>query len=352
MTTADTAAALHRRLLDEGGGLAELHRLVLDAVPLATPAERAELARLVEARLVGLGPVDQLTRDPTVSEVMINGPGPVWVERAGRIEPAGLTLDAEELALLIERIVAPTGRTIDPLRPWLDAQLADGSRVNVVDAPIAVDGPYVTIRRFALAHPSLDRFGPSELTHRLESLVGDGATLLVSGGTGAGKTTLLNGLAGAIPRSERVVTVEDVAELRLDHPHVVRLECRPAGTEGVGAVAMHDLVRTALRMRPDRLVLGEVRGPEAFDLLQAFNTGHDGGMATVHANSPHDALRRLASLVAAAGTGIPHGVVVDLIASAIDVVVQVARTADETRRVVAVAEVSGPETVRTVWERP
>jgi pilus assembly protein CpaF len=352
MTDVDLVADVHRRLVDAGGGLADIGRLIAGRAPLLTSAERDHVGRQVAARFAGLGPIQHLFEDPDVSEIMINGPGPVWVERRGAIEAAGIELDRAALELLVERIVAPIGRQVDPLRPWVDGRLGDGSRVNIVGRPVALDGPYITIRRFTLRRPALAAFGSPAMAAALAGLVEAGATIVVSGGTGSGKTSLLNALAGRLPTRCRVVTVEDAAELDLPLPHVVRLECRPPGTEGVGQVDVRDLVRTALRMRPDRLILGEVRGPEAFDLMQAFNTGHRGGMSTVHANSPVDALRRLATLVLAAGTAVPASVVADQLAAAIDVVVQVARTDGVAREVVDIARVVGPADVASMDVEP
>jgi pilus assembly protein CpaF len=345
MTDIDLVARVHRQLVDDGGGLADIGRMIAERAPLLTATEREHVGDQVAARFGGLGPIDHLFDDPAVSEIMINGPGPVWVERRGVIEPADVTVNRDELELLVERMVAPIGRQIDPLRPWVDGRLTDGSRVNIVGRPVALDGPYVTIRRFTLERPALDAFGPPGVVRALGDLIEAGATIVVSGGTGSGKTSLLNALAGRLPPESRVLTVEDAAELDLPLPHVVRLECRPPGSEGVGRVDVRDLVRTALRMRPDRLILGEVRGPEAFDLMQAFNTGHRGGMSTVHANSPVDALRRLATLVLSAGTMVPASVVGEQLAAAIDVIVQVARTAGVAREVVDIARVVGPTEV-------
>lgn len=347
MSDRELIAAVHRALVDRGGGVDDIAELVAHHAPLLTSSDRAELSREVAARFEGLGAIEHLFEDPQVSEVMVNGPGPVWIERHGVIEATSVVLGEAELDLLVERIVAPIGRQVDPLRPWVDGRLHDGSRVNIVGRPVALDGPYVTVRRFVLKRPSLGSFGAGWVS-TLERLVREGATILVSGGTGSGKTSLLNALAGLLPVECRVVTVEDAAELELPLPHVVRLECRPPGAEGVGEVDVRDLVRTALRMRPDRIVLGEVRGAEAFDLMQALNTGHRGGMSTIHANSPDDALRRLETLVLSAGTGVPAAVVERQLAAAIDVVVQVARTGGLAREVVEVARVIGPGTTEPI----
>jgi len=279
---------------------------------------------------------------------MINGPGPVWIERHGRITRHGLVLERHEIELLIERIVAPIGRRVDRRSPLVDGRLADGSRVNVVVPPIALDGPYVTIRRFVLAVQELEAFASPEDCALLRDRVARGANIIVSGGTGAGKTTLLNAAAAAIDPSQRIVTVEDAAELQLSHPHVVRLEARSASAEGVGELSIRDLVRNALRMRPDRLVVGEVRGGEALDLIQALNTGHRGCLSTVHANGPVDVLRRLETLALLGGDGLPLEAIRSQIAAALDTIVHVERRADGQRQVVEIAEVVGPGAVQPV----
>lgn len=339
----DLARAVHRRLVDEGGDVGDIPAMVGQLAPLLPADERTELHREVASLLGGFGPLDRLFADPQVSEVMVNGPGPVWVERAGVVQRSDVEVDRAELDVIIERIVAPIGRRIDPLQPWIDGRLADGSRVNIVGRPVAVDGPYLTVRRFAAARPALGDFVDPDLpiAGLLCTGVDTGETLLISGGTATGKTSLLNALAARLDPATRVVTVEDAAELALPLPHVVRLECRPPGSEGGGRVDVRDLVRTALRMRPDRLVIGEIRGPEAFDLMQAFNTGHRGGMATIHANGPLDALRRLLTLVLSADTGVPADVVAAQLAAAIDLVVHLGRGPGCERRVVDVGRV-GP----------
>ena len=347
MTDVDLVARVHRRLVEDGGDLETAARLELEA-PLLSPSRRSEIGRQIAARFEGYGVIDHLLHDTEISEVMINGPGPVYVERGGDVEATDVVLDAAELGLLVERILAPIGRRLDPLRPWVDGRLADGSRVNIVGPPIAPDGPCVTIRRFVLARPSLAEFAADDLVGLLRERVRMGATVLVSGGTGAGKTTLLNALAGELAPATRVVTVEDAAELSLPLTNVVRLECRPPGVEGTGQVDVRDLVRVALRLRPDRLLLGEVRGPEAFDLMQALNTGHRGGMSTIHANSPLDAMHRLLGLVLSADAGVPSSVVEAQLARAIDLVVQVARGPGGARVVSDVATVVGPGHVESL----
>ncbi len=311
---------------------------------LAPSAREAAIESLV-ADASGLGPLESLLADPTVDEVMVNGPDEVWVERHGRIERVEVRFDSSDaLRDAIDRILAPTGRRVDDLMPMADARLADGSRVNVALPPLAVDGPTLTIRRFRPEGFSLDRLVEcgtvdGRLAGLLERAVCDGLNILVSGATGSGKTTTLGALARAIPRSERVVTIEDAAELRLDHPHVVRLEARPPGPDGGGEVVIRDLVRNSLRMRPDRLVVGEVRGAEAADMLDAMATGHSGSLSTVHAGTPQAALERLATLTHQAALGLPHEAVTRRIATAIDLVVQQRRLSSGMRVVESVAVV-------------
>ena len=322
-----------------------------DLAPLLPHDGRREVLRLVRSRRVGLGPIDDLLADPEVSEVMVNGPGIVWIERGATLEPSSIELDSREIDLLVERLVVPIGRRVDQRSPCVDGRLADGSRVNIVVPPIALDGPYVTIRRFVLQQVELADFGSAAAA----VLTGDVArhhNLIVSGGTGAGKTTLLNAIAAAIDPAERIVTAEDAAELRLVHPHVVRLESRPQSAEQVGLVTMRDLVRNALRMRPDRVILGEVRGGEAFDLMQALNTGHRGCLSTVHANSATDALRRLESLAVLGGGGFPLEAIREQMARAIDVVVHVDRSSSGRRVITEVADIDVDGTVTVRWSRP
>jgi pilus assembly protein CpaF len=323
----------------------EVRALVEEEAALLGRGTRDELAARIVRDTVGLGPLEDLLADPSVEEVMVNGPDDVYVERAGRIEAVDVRFpDEEELRNAIERILAPLGRRIDELSPMVDARLADGSRVNVVIPPLAVDGPALSIRRFGASRP-----GARELVERgslsttqcelLEQAVGDRRSILVSGGTGAGKTTLLNALSGFIDSGERIVTIEDAAELRLQQRHVVRLESRPASVEGKGEVTVRDLLRNALRMRPDRIVIGEVRGPEALDLLTALNTGHEGALSTLHANSAADALSRLETLALMAGVGLPHEAIAEQVQRGVDLVVHVERRPDGSRRVAEVAEV-------------
>jgi len=326
---------VHARLLAEAGD---------DAVssPVAVRARIAEHLRAEEpllgaerfdgllAELVhevsGLGALEPVLADPTVTELMVNGPGRAYVERDGVLTPVHLDLDAAAIVRLAERIVAPLGLRLDRASPMVDARLADGSRLHAVLPPLAVDGPCLTIRRFGARSLTLTDFAvPPDVDAQLQAMVAGGANLLVAGATGAGKTTLLNSLSRAIPAGERVVTIEETAELRLAQPHVVRLEARPPNAEGAGAVTVRDLVRAALRMRPDRIVVGEVRGGEALDMLQALNTGHDGSLCTIHANGTRDALRRLETLALFGGATLPLGAVRDQIVSCIDAVVFVAR---------------------------
>ncbi|HET6849084.1 MAG TPA: CpaF family protein [Gaiellales bacterium] len=305
----------------------------------------AEVDRVVEAMLddaLGAGPLEPLMRDPDVTEVIVNGPHEVYAERRGTLRRERIEFeDAAHLRHVIERIVSAVGRRVDEASPMVDARLPDGSRVNAVIPPVAIDGPLLTIRRFAsgglrieqlVAIGSLDDAQADLLRICVERRL----NVVISGGTGTGKTTLLNALAAFIAAEERIVTVEDAAELRLAQPHVVRLETRPANVEGRGAIDLRALVRNALRMRPDRIVVGEVRGPEALDMLQAMTTGHDGSLTTVHASSTADALRRIETMVLMAGLDLPHAAVRDHVRSAVDVIVQLVRGADGTRSVRAV----------------
>ncbi len=346
------AGDLRARLLaapGEGDPQARIAALVdAEAAPLAQ-ADRAELRRLVAERSFGLGPLEELLADPGVDEVMVNGvgEGSVWVERAGRLERAdGVAFSSvADLRHTIERILAPLGRRVDEAEPLCDARLPDGSRVNVILPPLAVDGPLLTIRRF---RPS--GLGPDDLValgswspalrDLLATAVAERRSILVSGGTGSGKTTTLGALSAFIPAGERIVTIEDTAELLLRRPHVVRLEARPANLEGRGEVTIRRLVRNALRMRPDRIIVGEVRGAEALDMLGAMSTGHDGSLATVHAGSPEQALRRVETLALMADVALPHAAVREQVADAIDLVVHQARMPDGARRVTSVVSVS------------
>lgn len=292
----------------------------------------------------GLGPLDPVLADASVTELLVNGPGRAWVERGGRLEPLALDIDEATVRRVVERVIAPLGLRLDRSSPMVDARLPDGSRLHAVLHPVAVEGTCLAIRRFGAQRLPLAAFGlPPAARGFLEWAVSAGWNLLIAGGTGAGKTTLLNTLSAAVPPGERVVTVEETAELRLAQPHLVRLEARPANAEGAGAVAVRDLVRAALRLRPDRLVVGEVRGGEAFDLLQALNTGHDGSLSTIHANGPEEALARLETLVLLAGTGLPLEAARAQIATCVDAVVHLARRRDGSRAVESIAEVARGE---------
>jgi pilus assembly protein CpaF len=335
-------------------------RLVDDHAAVLSESRRAAIRELILRDTVGLGPLEQLLADATVTEVMVNGPDEVYVERGGRIETTEVRFSSERaLRDAIERILAPLGRRVDELSPMADARLADGSRVNVVIPPLSVDGPALSIRRFTGTRPGPDELVASgtltdELRELLAAAVRDRRSILISGGTGSGKTTLLNALSGYIAADERVITIEDAAELRLRQPHVVRLETRPPSIEGRGEVTIRDLLRNALRMRPDRIVIGEVRGQESLDLLTALNTGHDGALSTVHANSPGDALRRLETLALMAGVGLPHEAVREQVSRGIQLVVHLARSRDGERQVVEVGEVvraAGGLGLREAWRR-
>jgi pilus assembly protein CpaF len=311
--------------------------------------ERESMTVDVLDELFGLGPLEALLKDPSVSDILVNRFNHVYVEREGRIEEcAAVFRDDKHLMQIIERIVSSVGRRIDESSPMVDARLADGSRVNAIVPPLAIDGPCLSIRRFRT-----DRLGGGDLVDRqaltrpmldfLVAAVASRLNVIVCGGTGAGKTTLLNVLSGFISEGERIITIEDAAELMLRQRHVVRLETRPPNIEGKGAVKQRDLVINALRMRPDRIIIGEVRGAEALDMLQAMNTGHDGSLTTIHANSPRDALYRLDTMVAMASLQLPERAVRQQIASAVDLIVQISRLSDGTRRVTAIAELTGME---------
>jgi pilus assembly protein CpaF len=328
--------------------IADMLRHEEERTPL-TLGERDVLTVDVLNELFGLGPLEALLSDPTVSDILVNRHDQVYIEREGRLEETDIVFrDDRHLAQIIERIVSAVGRRIDESSPMVDARLKDGSRVNAIIPPLALDGPVLSIRRFRT-----DRLGAADLVARdsltqpmldfLRAAVGCRLNIIISGGTGAGKTTLLNVLSGFIGAHERIVTIEDAAELMLRQRHVVRLETRPANIEGKGHVRQRELVVNALRMRPDRIVVGEVRGEEALDMLQAMNTGHDGSLTTIHANTSRDALYRLDTMVAMANLNIPEKAVRQQISSAIDVIVQIARQSDGTRRVTAITEITGME---------
>ena len=309
-------------------------------------SERDEIAKRILRDTVGLGPLEELISDPEIEEVMVNGPDCVYVERRGRIESTEVRFsDETELRDAIERILAPLGRRVDELSPMVDARLPDGSRVNVVIPPLAIDGPALSIRRFGAVRPGPQRLVEigtldPEMHDLLAVAVAGRKTIIISGGTGSGKTTLLNALSSFIEPHERVVTIEDAAELRLEGAHVVRLESRPPSVEGRGEITIRDLLRNALRMRPDRIVIGEVRGAEALDLLTALNTGHEGALSTVHANSPRDALHRLETLALMAGVGLSAEAIAGQLERGVDLVVQIERRADGFRRVSEILEVT------------
>ena len=312
-------------------------------------ATRVQIIKQIEDEIMGLGPLEPLLADSSISDILVNGPRSVFVERGGKLEATDIRFNNDQHLLnIIDRIVSTVGRRIDESSPMVDARLKDGSRVNAIIPPLALDGPSMSIRRFAIER--LDMQGlvdlgsmPEELIPVLEGIVKARLNVLISGGTGSGKTTLLNILSGYIPKDERIVTIEDSAELQLQQPHTVRLETRPPNVEGKGEVSQRELVRNSLRMRPDRIVIGEVRGGEALDMLQAMNTGHDGSLTTIHANSPRDALSRIENMVSMSGVNFPAKTLRAQIASAINVVVQIARMEDGQRRMVSLQEINGME---------
>jgi pilus assembly protein CpaF len=355
---------LHRKILDRldleklgktAGDTAREEVLALirnsvnsEAVPLSF-AERERLSREILDEIFGLGPLEQLLKDPGISDILVNRFDKVYVERNGKLELTGLSFkDNQHLMQIIDRIVSRVGRRVDESSPMVDARLSDGSRVNAIIPPLALDGACLSIRRFGrdplTARNMIDNKSLTEpMLELLSSIVKGRLNVLISGGTGAGKTTLLNVLSGYIPNSERVVTIEDAAELQLKQEHVVRLETRPPNIEGKGAVRQRQLVINSLRMRPDRIVVGEVRGEEAFDMLQAMNTGHEGSMTTVHANSQRDALARVENMVSMANLNIPERAIRQQVASAIHAVVQIARLSDGSRKVLSISEITGME---------
>lgn len=311
--------------------------------------DRQRVAGEVYDQIRGLGPLEKLLFDPSVSEIMVNGPKQIYIERKGKLVLSDVTfVDDEQLLNVIDRIVSPLGRHIDEANPMVDARLQDGSRVNAVIAPLSLKGPLLTIRKFSkspLTIQNLIGFGSlnMKMASFLEACVKGRMNIVVSGGTGSGKTTLLNVLSAFIPHDERIITIEDAAEIQLRQQHVLTLESRPANLEGKGQIAIRDLVRNALRMRPDRIVVGEVRGGEALDMLQAMNTGHDGSMTTGHANSPRDMLSRLETMVLMAGMSLPINAIRQQIASAIDVIVQQSRLRDGSRKITGISEILGME---------
>ncbi|MGH9871991.1 MAG: CpaF family protein [Pyrinomonadaceae bacterium] len=322
--------------------------LAQEAMPLST-AERDRLVNEVQHELFGLGPLEPLLADTTISDILVNAYGRIYVERRGKLEVTNIAFkDDEHLMRVIERIVSSVGRRIDESSPMVDARLRDGSRVNAIIPPLSIDGPVLSIRRFGAEPLRMDSLIENKALTRdiadmLQMCVNARLNVLISGGTGAGKTTLLNALSAYIPADERIVTIEDSAELQLQQPHVVRLETRPPNIEGKGEVTQRDLVRNSLRMRPDRIVIGEVRGGEAIDMLQAMNTGHDGSLTTIHANTPRDALARLETMIQMTGMRLSDRAMRQQIASALDLVVQVARLSDGTRRLTSISEITGME---------
>ncbi len=323
---------------------------VYDQANLKLPQDlRGMILKEVLNELLGYGPLQPLLGDPEVTEVMVNGPKSVYIEKKGQLQKSQVVFDDDNHVLqIIDRIILPLGRRIDADSPTVDARLPDGSRVNAVIPPVAIDGPSITIRKFSkekLGINNLIDFGSvtEKMAEFLRACVLAHLNIIISGGTGSGKTTLLNVLSSYIPENERIITIEDAAELQLQQDHVLRMETKPAGVDGRGAVVIRDLVRNSLRMRPDRIVVGEVRGGEALDMLQAMNTGHDGSLTTVHANSPRDAIARLETLVLMAGMDLPLKVVRQQIASAVDLIVQQTRLKDGSRKVTAATEVAGME---------
>jgi pilus assembly protein CpaF len=361
----DVRRRLHSRLAQELGsvlyqqdvGVERLTRLVRENLTRllaeeTTPMSKAERDRLLDdlqSDVLGHGPIEEFLDDPTITEIMVNGPSEIWVESEGRIFKTNRRFaDENHLRSVIDGIVGRIGRRVDEASPMVDARLLDGSRVNAVIHPVAIDGPFLTIRKFSkepLADGDLVRFGTLTPTvaEFLRECVQGRMSMIISGGTGAGKTTTLNVLSSYIPANERIVTVEDAAELRLVQPHVVSMEYRPPNIEGKGEISIRDLVRNALRMRPDRIIVGEARGAEALDMLQAMNTGHEGSISTIHANSPRDVLSRLETMVLMAGVDLPIRAIREQIASAIDLIVHQSRLKDGTRRVTHVTEVTGME---------
>jgi len=332
-----------RQIEDLFGKVADEEGLAL------TRAERVRMLEQITDEILGLGPLEPLLRDSTITEVMVNGPQQVYIEREGKLELTNVTFQNDEHVMkIIQRIIAPIGRRVDESSPMVDARLADGSRVNAIIPPLSLVGPVVTIRKFAASPFTVEdliRFGTAtpEMFEFLEACVKARLNTFVSGGTGSGKTTTLNVLSSFIPDDERIVTIEDAAELQLRQEHVVTLEARPSNIEGKGAVPIRELVRNALRMRPDRIVVGEVRSGEALDMLQAMNTGHDGSMSTGHANSPRDMLARLETMVLMAGMDLPLRAIREQTASAVDLIVHQNRLKDGTRKIVSITEVQGME---------
>ncbi len=344
----------HGKMLPEGD---ELQKIIEELVNVfcndgelfITRPDRQKLTKQLIDEMIGFGPITPLLMDEEVSEVMVNGPQQVWVERKGRLEKTEIRFqDDQHILHVIEKIVSPLGRRIDEASPMVDARLPDGSRVNAIIPPLAINGPTVTIRKFAkdpLTIDDLIKFGTltPQIATFLRACVQARLNVVVSGGTGSGKTTTLNVLSSFIPSDERIVTIEDAAELQLRQEHVVTLEARPANVEGKGQIAIRDLVKNSLRMRPDRIIVGEVRGGEALDMLQAMNTGHDGSLTTAHANTPRDVLSRLETMVLMAGMDLPVRAIREQTAAAVDLIVQQSRLKDGSRRITHITEVQGME---------
>ena len=330
--------------------ISEISRRLIDDenIPVNS-ANRQLIVNEIVNEILGLGPLEHLLYEPSIADILVNGPHSVYIERFGKLEKTPITFkDDEHLLRIIDRIVTNVGRRIDESSPLVDARLKDGSRVNAIIPPLAIDGPSLSIRRFTKDKMTLqDLVEIGSLTPAMAEVFGNmihvRLNILISGGTGSGKTTLLNALSNNIPESERIVTIEDSAELQLQQEHLVRLETRPANIEGKGEVTQRDLVKNALRMRPDRIVIGEVRGEEAFDMLQAMNTGHDGSLTTIHANTPRDSLARVENMVTMAGFELPVRTIRTQIASAINVVIQLERMEDGTRRIISMSEINSME---------
>jgi pilus assembly protein CpaF len=323
--------------------------LILSEMPGVVGLSRDELIEAVCDEILGFGPIEPLLNDPAVTEVMVNAPDVIYFEKEGRLHVSPIRLrDAAHITRIIERILAPLGRRVDESSPMVDARLPDGSRVNIIVPPVAPSSPTITIRKFRKDKMTMNELVAvgamtTELAEFLRACVQGRLNIIVSGGTGSGKTTLLNALSGFISDSERIVTIEDPTELRLQQAHVVSLEARPPSLEGRGEVSQRDLLRNSLRMRPDRIIVGEVRGPEAFDMMQAMNTGHEGSISTVHANTPRDAVARIENMILMANLDLPSRAIREQIASALHVIIQVSRLSDGSRKVTAVSEVSGME---------
>ena len=324
-------------------------RLLDDSGLAINETERRQIVQGIQDEMLGLGPIEPLLADPTVSDILVNGPHSVYVERKGKIESTNIEFDSEaHLMRVIDRIVSRIGRRVDEMNPMVDARLPDGSRVNAVIPPLAIDGPLLSIRRFSVVpYTMMDLLAfhtlNTEMSELINGLVKAKINLLVSGGTGSGKTTFLNVISASIPHDERIVTIEDAAELQLQQPHVVRMETRPQNIEGKGEISQRALLRNSLRMRPDRIILGEVRGAEVLDMLQAMNTGHDGSMTTIHANSPRDAITRLEHMLGMAGLNVDARSMRQQISAALTVIVQVSRLSDGRRKVTSLQEITGME---------